>query len=94
MADVLNIATSGLWPFIGSLILITSVGRLIVMLAIGVVASLRGSPVNYSAVSTTQSVTSETRPEDIVRIVRNAMDAGQLDAPVSRIITRNEKRRG
>jgi hypothetical protein len=86
MIGFFQFALSGFWTFLGVLILTSVIVKSAVILILGVVSLARGIPVKIYR--------SEQTRDDVLGIVKKAMDDGDLDASLSRVNHRNKMRRG
>lgn len=89
MTAFFELVLSGFWAFVGSFLLLAMLGSIAVRLIVGSMAALRGGVVNFG-----RRIEVRTKPEDVVNAVRNAIDSGDLDGPISRVIARNKRRTG
>ncbi|AMS41222.1 hypothetical protein [Aminobacter aminovorans] len=80
MGRFLEVALSSFWSFLGTLIIMLVV-FIVIMGLLGVFLQTRRQRRTLTEA-------------DIIKIVREGMDLGKLDAPISRLIKRNEQRGG
>ncbi len=84
MIALLEIARSGFWSFLGTIIILSLVVRYAVMFVVGTVAAWRGGAVHFGA---------KTDGVDLSEF-KKAMADGKLDAEIARANQRNAARAG
>ncbi|GAA2887736.1 hypothetical protein GGQ99_004736 [Aminobacter niigataensis] len=80
MNRFLEIVLSSVWSFLGTLIILLIL-FIVMMGLLSVILQMRRHRRSLNE-------------SDVIKIVREGMDLGKLDAPISRLIKRNEQRGG
>ncbi len=90
MTPFFELALYSFWSFCGVAILLSLIGSVAVKLIVGIVAAARGSTVNFGDINRTEKMS----PDDFGKMLREQIDGGRLDAPLSRWQGRNRARNG